>query len=480
MNTTTSSPTHDHSGKSSCPGCKASSKPPKVRVGAKCMVSFRPTTKWEGEFGFDWIREGKNGEVYSHCKGDNAYEEVVGAYTKKDKSGNVIYGSADGATITVDPHAFHRLTGRYDRLHFSWKKSKKKHKKRYLYYAAWLSLYPENEIETHSRCQATLHVTVEIKKPKPAVLRFDYNEEYFELQPKEFPDKSVGKHEFDLTVKCKQGFAKDQEIKVMTHKKDDKVYGSDIAGKLIVVKNKKELRCRVRLLYVNVSTNIGNGVKYGPTGVDHRMMRMIFHQSLAAMDIRDAQLDLTNDSLFNSTFTILPVAGGTNAIGVYGANGTTSLYDYCKTALNQTLKKKLDKDQGAGVITADQRKEQQDYYDNSYKMFSFDELGGYFDKNNKYVGLDGKADAIVSDSVAVFQDHEVSVAPHELLHALGFYHSFDNDQAHGAFAFECGKTDNIMDYSDLDKYGPIPLIATWKWQWDQLRSLIGNGKIVLE
>ena len=55
---------------------------------------------------------------------------------------------------------------------------------------------------------------------------------------------------------------------------------------------------------------------------------------------------------------------------------------------------------------------------------------------------------------------------HELLHALGLYHSFSDLNQH---TFEEYKTDNIMDYSDV---GPekIPVIATWQFQWNILHE----------
>ena len=55
---------------------------------------------------------------------------------------------------------------------------------------------------------------------------------------------------------------------------------------------------------------------------------------------------------------------------------------------------------------------------------------------------------------------------HELLHALGLYHSFSHRNKH---TFLKNKTDNIMDYSDV---GPekIPVIATWQFQWNILHE----------
>ena len=48
---------------------------------------------------------------------------------------------------------------------------------------------------------------------------------------------------------------------------------------------------------------------------------------------------------------------------------------------------------------------------------------------------------------------------HETFHAMGLYHSFSNK---GEFIFKKFKTDNIMDYSDIDS-DKTPIISTWQW-----------------
>ena len=53
---------------------------------------------------------------------------------------------------------------------------------------------------------------------------------------------------------------------------------------------------------------------------------------------------------------------------------------------------------------------------------------------------------------------------HELLHAMGIEHTFDNNSK---FTFEQNTTDNIMDYSH--QVG-IDRISTFKWQWQIAKS----------
>lgn len=72
----------------------------------------------------------------------------------------------------------------------------------------------------------------------------------------------------------------------------------------------------------------------------------------------------------------------------------------------------------------------------------------------------GEAYGINSDNVLVFEyaSRKPTCLVHELLHASGLYHTFDNDSL---FTFP-KVTENIMDYTN-------PRYATFKWQWDIIR-----------
>ena len=121
-------------------------------------------------------------------------------------------------------------------------------------------------------------------------------------------------------------------------------------------------------------------------------------------------------------------------------------------------------------------------FDKWFKIFIFEEKGGYYTKKNnvwEYNGLDGMAaglgttDGNTSRSVIVFKDPAQSTTPHELLHSMGLFHTFDND---GLYTYTIGQTDNIMDYSDISDYSnpPKDQICTWKWQWDAIRPMLEN------
>ena len=81
---------------------------------------------------------------------------------------------------------------------------------------------------------------------------------------------------------------------------------------------------------------------------------------------------------------------------------------------------------------------------------------------NKYIiiqKLGGFAKRINSKAVSVFAGRQNTDVTHELLHAMGLYHSFKNND----YCFKKRATKNIMDYS-------IKKNHIWRWQWKKLWS----------
>ncbi|QUB70093.1 hypothetical protein J5A68_10010 [Prevotella melaninogenica] len=91
----------------------------------------------------------------------------------------------------------------------------------------------------------------------------------------------------------------------------------------------------------------------------------------------------------------------------------------------------------------------------------------FFNENVKGNTLYGRAREIYSKEVIVLAPGlDDTTCAHELFHALGLYHSFSDLNQH---TFEEYKTDNVMDYSDVCET-PIPVVATWQFQWDILHE----------
>lgn len=88
------------------------------------------------------------------------------------------------------------------------------------------------------------------------------------------------------------------------------------------------------------------------------------------------------------------------------------------------------------------------------------------------IALNGEAEHIgeTNSSIVVFDRNRngrvESTMAHEILHAMGLYHTFDNDSK---YTFELYKTDNIMDYSHQKNKKRF---STNKFQWQILNSKI--------
>jgi len=63
-------------------------------------------------------------------------------------------------------------------------------------------------------------------------------------------------------------------------------------------------------------------------------------------------------------------------------------------------------------------------------------------------------------TIAIFIEHKESTLAHEILHACGLVHPFDEQSKH---RFQKHMTDNIMDYTK-DTNEPFKTL-TWAWQW---------------
>ena len=75
----------------------------------------------------------------------------------------------------------------------------------------------------------------------------------------------------------------------------------------------------------------------------------------------------------------------------------------------------------------------------------------------------------------MFLGHTETTIGHECMHGLGLQHSFFGN----SFLYKAQKTDNIMDYSHLEKdkvTGALSIVldrvSTWYWQWDILNPNI--------
>lgn len=419
-------PGHDHSaGAANCPACQAAAAAVKKTIPEKCLVLFRPGSDWKGEFGFDWLRQGDTA-----LSGDVDYSTIVGSY-------GAVYATESTAVFTVNNPKYQSLkTAFYNPFPSSWKKNADNTP--YEYFTPWLTLFPADQCTgNQKKAEAKLSLKIEVVAHEPETLRVLYNKEFFTVDKEEVSPKTVGNNTSDITIKCIKEFNTDQEIKIIPLKTGE----DQVAGKLMVLKNDKANRYQANIVFVKVQTKINATAKTGSTAGEKAYLEKYFFQSLTSLNLREESLDLKTDAGFNTNY-VMAMDPATKAVCTFLADGSM-VHAFLENAFN-------------AQVTG---------YTDWHKIFFFDENGGYL-KSGAYAGLNGCARAIPSKSVVLFNGHNTSTTTHELLHAMGLQHSFDNN---GQYTYKIGETENIMDYSHQSTYGSKNRIATWKWQWDALR-----------
>lgn len=408
------------------------SKPSAGEIKAKCLVLFRPHNKWNGEYGFDWIRTGDTGQ-----SGDKKwYRDIMGNYT---------YPKTEYGFDYCNPK-FNNLTSEYDKLVTSefrkmivtWKKNGKYP---YYYIIPYLSLLPNNK--------AILQLKIETEE-QPESFELEYDTNYFTAKLLKPIPTSTGKHTIDqcLEITCTNEFANDQEIIIKAFK-DGK--GEDV-GKLIVVKNSTSNQRKIKVTLVSII----KGKEKPNLSVEKNFLEKILRQSYIIPTFQ------------YSSISINPKVD----LGKYFLENNDT-YDILNIKLRDKVNVHGAKNNG--------------FFDDSFRLFFSTDICEDFSCNEKGFLL-GRAEDIpdkkflksaVLPSVIIFDQKKFalkrpeaahlvrSTAMHELLHAMGLHHTFDSSSKYGFQQFE---TDNIMDYSDLSTN--IIAKQTYRWQWQILKNIL--------
>ena len=92
-------------------------KPPAGEIKAKCLVKFRPHDKYDGEYGFDWLREGDSGQ-----KGDNWFGGIMGKYYEADNVTVFKNTNSWNNNFRKDMKMYDRKLKSYKSFSLTWKK----------------------------------------------------------------------------------------------------------------------------------------------------------------------------------------------------------------------------------------------------------------------------------------------------------------------------------------------------------------------
>ena len=374
------------------------------------VVDFRPNKDYDGEYGFDYMRD------KSEKKDLLTYKDILGA-NKKVSGSNVFTKYATDTKYTD------LKDNQYTTITLPWYKDKKGKEIEYL--QSWLAIYPGQKV--------TLSLQLEtIANPKKQDLTLEYDTNLFKINTDTIPAQSKGKKRLKdhVEIECLKEFATDQTIKVMYQKRQ--------LGQLMVLKNDKANRYKADVVFVKIKTDLSGKGKWkeGKIVGEKALLERYLKQGLITPKVVEETMDLTADITFNTKFA-----------------GKKKGYIDNKTGIHAYLNKKVDAK-----------------YKDYLKVYFIPDKCPTFDKNGIESGkVNGQAMAISSDTVVVFGGHDKATVSHEALHALGLYHTFSSHKKN-AYSYKKGATYNIMDYSHWQKYGSKKRILTWLWQWKKLWS----------
>ena len=426
-----------------------------VVIEGKALVMFRPNSDWEDftnpidnpTYGFDWYRENDTQLI-----GDAArIDTIMGFYHNNNTKTS--FNHEDAAVIGNFKNEYRNVT--IDRNGTP-----------YRYFVPRLILY-KNENE-QVRSVAALDIIYDVYE-EPNNLFIEYESTFFDIieqgvtvappppQPPlpevaytppegynifKIPSKSVGNHKsITIEIECLKPFGdlKGKQIKAytLTEGTNGQPVQKKIVGVLDVMPNDKANRKVVKLLMVNVITNINN--KFGNDfGYDEqklfeqkRYLRKYLRNSLIDPIFETARLDLSG--LNTGDFTLRNEFNRN-----YAHRGKLFSKERSSTPLSAYLKRNLHTDltDYIPIFFLPQKKFEDDrittaYYNPLFKVI-----------------------------VATNKLKPVTIA-HEVYHSLKLPHSFESKRhmpahihplnrsmgSNGKYSFEYGKTTNIMDYT---------------------------------
>ena len=417
---------------------------------AKCRVLFRPHDAYEGEYGFDWLREEDSG-----LANEPAYEGIIEG------------GYKDGKSDLSSAEAYKALKTEYNRFpiwgfgnHGTWTDDRGYSIGFGEYFVPYLNLFPKPFCNTVDYSpappyEAKLKVLVEIKD----IIEFEYNNEFlsidgqgmFRLKDKSICPLKVSDND-TLTISCIKDISayQDGEVKVYAHfTNDEGEFRKTLAGKLLVCPNDRNNRKEAKIVMVHVKTAFHPGERR-PS--DIIALRQFFYQALVVPSIicetqnkngynEDIALDVENEFDYTGRGRFINPTGDI-------------IFDM---QLIKDLARKF----------RDLRISSQ--YGKYFKIFIIgSECVGLkytgmanpvYDSSNNQIGFFKEA--------VVFSNRAESSVVHEIMHCCQLFHTHNSSPPlvakNAKYIYPEKGTDNMMSYNAKRQ-------TTWHWQWKIIRN----------
>ena len=428
---------------------------PKIYSEARCMVEFRPSPAYQGDFGFSWFRKGdlqlrKKYSVFSEHlditvdtinlpSNDQDFAEIMGHHYE-----SVIVGKNTVEYIVQD--------GNNSSRHSLFKKDEQMYRNHSSdYYRILMKNVEEQEyhipymtIRKGVEAELSLHISVK-EQPEKLIYRFDnpkaLSEGYMTINGSSAPyedsappEKTGNSPDIARTIriKCLREFSKPLRLEVYAKVKDSK--DEHLCGAVHIFPNDMLHQRKIHVVFFNVVTKInGTDELYGieeDSTIEKENLTKYLGQAYVVPEITIEKLKLIDET-----------TGVTDA-GYLACCIQDSLKQKVYTSVDPAKKEDLMK---FLLRTIDKK------YNNYFKIFF---VGDSCPGSNGF--------SMGEKFTVCFSSANLSTPAHELGHALGLPHTFDGSTSRAKYVYEDGMTDNIMDYCHL--LG-VTRHSFFHWQW---------------
>ena len=429
---------------------------PEIYGEAHCMVEFRPTPEYQGDFGFSWFRKGdlqsrygvysqeserleKKIDTLNRPSNDHDFAEIMGHHYASETVGGqmVEYIVQDGNSSSTHS-LFKKDTQMYHNHSLDYYRILMKNMDEQKYHIPYMTIRKDVEAEL------SLHISVR-EKPEKLIYRFDnpaaLSEGYMTINGAAAPYEDISPPSEtgetpDMTktikIKCLKEFSKPLWFEVYAKAKDSE--DEHLCGAVYIFPNDLLHQRKINVVFFNVKIKINGGKPRSGIAKDDTsksdILKKYLGQAYVIPEITTVELDLVDETTKVTDADYLACCiQDTTVQGAYTSIDPDKKNDLKKFLLQATEEK----------------------YDNCFKIFF---IGDRCPGSNGF-SLGEKFTVCFSSAIP-------STPAHELGHALGLPHTFDGSTSRAKYIYEDGMTDNIMDYSHL--LG-IARHSFFHWQW---------------
>lgn len=413
-------------------------------INGNCCANFilPPRYKDEGApFGFDWVRKGN----YTGYVGyDVPYKGHMGR-NFSDVNGDVLATDVNLTDIYFkeEPDIYSKLCRSYPPANL--KIFPSVNGRLQSYNVPVLSIFPYT-----GNSDDIAHLLLEINiTTSPREIYLEYDETFLEIQGAEDIDTEYGVQTIEISVKCIQELPEDQYVRVFSVSQNGKKANS---GLMRVCKNSKKTRAELQIMLINIkflSSPEDDAIVYcGDTDLAQKSLTKFLHHALITPNITVEEVDLGYKGGLESRLT--EYMG--SPVLIKDVQKSDGQVDPNYIRLHELLL-------GNIMHIPDLFR-----YNVTIFCVGTDLCSILYDGSTKfYSGYQ------INKVIMLAKDILLATPAHEMLHALGLSHTFNNMHLSGLltdYTYEIYATDNIMDYTH---HHDIARVNLWEWQWKKAR-----------